>query len=485
MTSTFNLKNIAVTAFVSASLLLSVPAFAQDGSPDLTFGTSGYAITNVGGTGDMGHSVALQTDGKIILGGNTVVSSVQSFALVRYWPNGKVDSSFGVNGRAIAGFTGYSFAYLMGLKLQQDGKIVAVGNTGSNTFLLMRFTADGVVDSTFGTNGRVVTAFTGKTASGNALDIQANGYIVVAGNVGADIGVARYKTDGSFDSAFGTNGIKIINFDAAALETANAVLIQPNGQIVVGGATQTGAIGQFLLTRLNSNGGLNTGFGNGGKITLLPRQTYNTIYGLALQKDGKIVAVGLAKYFQSAFGIARFSKTGQPDSTFGTNGIVVHQFTTTNEEARAVAQQADGKLVIAGNINDAGALQAAMLRVKSNGVVDSTFDYDGEVRSGQNNGSFAYSILIQPDAKIVLGGYNYNAAVGNDFEVFRFNAPSVMPVRLTSFTATAVKNTTQLNWVTAQEVNSSHFDIERSASTNNFAAIGRVSSNGNTLQEQQ
>jgi len=163
----------------------------------------------------------------------------------------------------------------------------------------------------------------------------------------------------------------------------------------------------------------------------------------------------------------------------------VHQFTTTSEEARAVAQQADGKLVIAGNINDAGSLQAAMLRVKSNGVVDSTFDYDGEVRSGQNNGSFAYSILIQPDAKIVLGGYNYNAAVGNDFEVFRFNAPSVMPVRLTSFTATAVKNTTQLNWVTAQEINSSHFEIERSASSNNFAPIGRVNSTGNSTQQQQ
>lgn len=484
MTPTGNLKNTAIVCLVSAFLSLSFNAFSQDGTPDATFGTNGYAITNVSGTGDMGRSVLLLPDGKIILGGSAMAGAVQSFGLVRYWPSGTVDSTFGTNGRALAAFDGYSFAYLVSIKRQQDGKIVAAGNTNSNTFLLMRFTADGVVDSTFGANGRVVTTFTGKTASGNAMAIQADDKIVVAGNVGADIGVARYTANGALDATFGASGIRIVNFDAAALETANAVLVQPNGQILVGGATQTGPTGQFLLLRLTSTGNISTTFGNGGRITLMPRQTYNIIYGLTLQGDGKIVAVGLAKFTQSAFGIARFSKTGQPDSSFGTNGIVVHQFTTTNEEARDVAVQADGKLVVAGNINDLGSLQAAMVRLKSEGGVDSTFDYDGEVRSGQNNGSFAYSIAIQPDAKIVLGGYNYKAPTGNDFEVFRFNSPSVLPVTFTSFTATAVKNTTQLNWATAQEVNSSHFVIERSGGNYGFAAIGTVNSNGSSQAQQ-
>ncbi len=328
----------------------------------------------------------------------------------------------------------------------------------------------------------MVTSFGGQSASGNAMDIQTNGYIVVAGPVGCDIGVANYKTNGTLDSSFGTNGIKIIDFGAC--ESANSIVIQPGGKILIGGATQTGAIGQFLLVRCNSNGDVDASFGTGGKTTLLPRQTFNTIYSLALQDDGKILAAGLAKYFKEAFGVARFNSAGIPDSSFGTNGIVVHQFANTSEEARAVTLQRDGKIVVAGNINDAGNLQVAMLRLKPDGAVDSTFEYDGEVRTNRGTGTFAYSILIQSDDKILLGGYNYFAATGNDFAALRFNVPSILPVKLTYFTATAVKSAVALNWVTASELNSSYFGIERGGGLS-FAGIGRVNSKGSSSQLQQ
>lgn len=480
MFSTVNLKKLAILGLVIICICFSTPSFAQDGSPDNSFGTSGAVITNVAGTGDMAYSVAIQTDKKIVLGGFTTIASAQYFALTRYWPDGTVDSSFGINGRAIAGFDTLTFAYLTAIKLQQDGKIVAAGYAGNSNFALLRFNTDGTVDSTYGVNGRVVTNFAGQTVTGNALAIQPDGYIVVAGNVGCDIGLCRYKTDGTLDAAFGVNGIKLIDFGAC--EKANAVILLPGGKILVGGSTQTGAIGQFLLLRCKANGQIDASFGTGGKTTLLPRQTYNAIYSLALQANGKIVAAGLAKYFSSAYGVARFSSNGAPDSSFGTNGILVHQFTNTSEEARAVALQADGKILVAGNINDGGALQAAMVRLTSGGTVDSTFGIYGEVRTGLGNGTFGYSLVIQGDAKIVVGGYSYFAARGNDFSVLRYNAPSVLPIKLSSFTATAVKRVVALNWATASENNNSYFSIERSGNNSGFAYIGKVYSNGNSSQ---
>jgi len=477
-----SLKKPALTALIIFCIFLSVPALAQDGAPDLTFGTNGYAITNVTHNADEGSCVVLQTDGKIILGGVSTVNSTQPFALVRYWPNGKVDSSFGVNGRAVAGF-GATNSYLTTIKLQQDGKIVAAGHDDAGNFMLMRFKTNGIVDSAFGVNGRVVTNFTTSSVGTNAMDMQTNGYIVVAGTVGGDIGVARYKTDGSLDAGFGTAGIKII--DLGANETANAVIIQPGGKILIGGGSQTGAVIQLLLVRCNTNGDVDATFGTGGKTTLLPLPTYNLVNAFALQPDGKIVAAGRAQYFKSAFCVTRFSANGIPDSSFGINGIIVHQFANNGEEARAVALQVDGKIVAAGNVNDGGNLQLALLRLKTNGTVDSTFDYDGEVRTSQGSGTFAYSMVIQSDAKIVTGGYNYFAATGNDFAVYRFNAASALPIQLSSFTGAIVKNTVALNWTTASEINNSYFTIERSGGLANFTAIGNVNSRGNSNQLQQ
>lgn len=483
MPATINLKQIAAAALLVLCLSFSTKTFAQDGSPDPKFGKNGYAITSVGGVAANGYSVVQQTDGKLILGGVTTVNSSQSFALVRYWPNGKVDSSFGVNGRVIAGLDPATTISLTTVKLQQDGKIVAAGHTESNDFVLLRFKTDGSVDSTFGTNGRVHTVFGTSSLGSNAMDLQSNGYIVVAGTRGLDIAVVRYKTDGSLDETFGTAGIKII--DLGGGESANAVLVQPGGKILIGGGSQSGAVIQLLLLRCKSNGDLDSTFGTNGKTMLLPRQSYNPVYALALQPDGKIVAAGRAQYFQSAYCIVRFSADGVPDSSFGTNGIVVHQFANTGEEARAVVVQADGKIVAGGNVNDAGSLQIGLLRLKKDGSVDSTFEYDGEVRTSQDNGTFCYSMLIQPDNKIVTGGYDYSSTKGNRFAVLRFNVSNILPVSLNSFTATAVKNTTLLNWSTASEVNSSYFTIERSSGSSGYSAIGNVNSHGNSNQLQQ
>jgi uncharacterized delta-60 repeat protein len=488
MFSPINLKNMAALALVIACSYFSSPAFAQDGTLDNSFGINGKAITNISGTGDMGRSVALQTGGKIILGGTTTFNSRQYIALVRYLTNGTVDSSFGTNGRAVAGFDSIGLVNLSAIKVQQDDKIVATGySTGGHKFALIRFNANGTVDSAFGINGRVVHGINDGIAVCSALNIQSDGKILAAGYAGCDIAVCRYKTNGKLDSSFGLHGIKII--DAGGCDKANAIAIQTDKKIVIAGNTSEGALGHFLVVRININGKVDSTFGTNGKATTDIRQTYNEAFSCVIQADGKIVVGGLAKYFATAFGIARFNSNGIIDSAFGTFGKSELQFPGdkySNNYPYDVALQADGKIIFAGWINDRGTLEVAVARYKTNGILDSTFGINGTVTTGNGNGYFGYTVAIQNDAKILVGGYAYYASTGNDFAVTRYNITSVvLPVKLSSFTANAVKSTVELAWSTASEVNSSHFIIERGTVTNSFTAIGKVNSAGNSSRLQQ
>lgn len=480
MPSIVNLKLASLALAVLGCF--SSPLFAQDGIPDVSFGTGGMVVTAVNGTASMGTSLAIQADNKIILGGTATVSSNQYFGLVRYFANGNVDSSFGVNGRVVAGFNEPSLANLTAIKLQEDGKIVAVGNSGSVTFSIIRFNTDGTVDSTFGVNGRVVSNINGQPAYCNALAIQADGRIVVAGSVGNDIGLCRYKTDGTFDSTFGNNGIKII--DAGGSDKAYAVVIRPDNKIVVGGSIGMGAVTSFLIIRCKANGNIDAGFGTGGQTSTLVRQTYNVISSCTLQPDGKIVAGGIAKYFNSAYSLVRYNANGKVDSSFGVNGISIAEF-SGDHNPKAIALQADGKIVQAGWINDGGTLEIAMVRYTTNGSIDSSFGINGKVITNNANGIFGNALAIQSDNKILVGGYTYIAASGNYFSVNRYNITSVLPVKLFSFTAAPAKSTVLLNWVTTSEQGSSYFNIERSGDSRDFASIGRVESKGNSSQLQQ
>jgi uncharacterized delta-60 repeat protein len=484
MLITPNLTRQPLALLAIALCFFTAPALAQDGQLDASFGTNGTAVTNVAGVGDVGVATALQADHKIIIGGYTTIASTQYFALVRHLPNGIVDSSFGTNGRAIAGFSNNTLLSLTALAVQPDGKIIAAGYIVNSLFALVRFNTNGTIDSSFGTDGRVLTAFAGQHyIFCNAMALQSDGYIVTAGNVGCDIGICRYKPNGVPDSTFGTNGQQVI--DAGGCDKANAIAIQPDKKIIIAGGSTTGITGVFLLLRITATGVVDSSFGTNGKTLATPRATYNEISSCALQADGKIVAGGTAKYFSTAFALGRYTADGLPDSTFGTNGLTQLQFAGDNYP-RSLALQANQKIVFGGWVNDGGTLEIALARFNTNGLLDSTFGYKGQVLTQNNNGNFGYSLVIQPDAKIVVGGYTYNASTGNDFAVTRYNASNgVLTAALVTFTGKMVKPGVVLNWTTANEVNSSHFLIERSFALQNFVPIGKVASAGNSIRQQQ
>lgn len=209
----------------------------SNGTPDTTFGGDGTVTANPAGPvvqeGGDGRALALQPDGKIVVGGQ-VGSTRFDFALMRFNADGSVDSSFDGDGIVRTDFGDYEA--VEGLALQPDGKIVAVGASGAR-FALARYFPNGGLDTSFDGNGRVITP------GGGAADVRlqpGDGRIVVAGSngPGGDVAVLRYNPDGSLDTGFGTGGLAIADFGGT--DAARGVALQTDGKIVAaGGAGRT------------------------------------------------------------------------------------------------------------------------------------------------------------------------------------------------------------------------------------------------------
>jgi uncharacterized delta-60 repeat protein len=333
-----------------------VGRYNPNGTLDTSFGTGGRVITVVNGFDDEIHAVAIQPDGKIVVAGSTTLQSgANHFALARYTSNGALDVGFGAGGIVDTGFSGQDFA--SGIAIQHDGKIVAAGtadsgNGGTSTFALARYNSNGTLDLGFGSGGKATPkAPIGDSAGAAAVAIQSDGKIVAAGNLvdaqgGSAFEVARFNTDGSLDQGFGQVATSFNGHDFG-----NTVAIQADGKIVAAGTTQPQNTQRFALARYNTNGTLDSGFGSGGKVTTVfdGGAVGNAI---AIQADGKLVVAGTEEVPNSQnllFALARYNTNGTLDARFGPSGGGQLTTSFTNVDgAQAVAIQADGKIVAAG-----------------------------------------------------------------------------------------------------------------------------------------
>jgi uncharacterized delta-60 repeat protein len=285
----------------------------RPGDLDPTFGSGGKVTTDFAGGSDVAIGVALQPDGKIVAAGSATPKATifSDFALARYNPDGSLDATFGSGGKVTTEFTGGSDR-ASAVALQPDGKIVAAGTAFTGTsynVALARYNPDGSLDATFGSGGKVTTEFTGNFDQANAVALQPNGKIVAAGNTGAgtshDFALARYNPDGSLDATFGSGGKVTTDFTGGS-DQATALSLQPNGKIVAAGTASTGTILEFALVRYKKHGGLDPSFGSGGKVTTDFTGSNDVAWGVALQPDRKIVAVGGAGTVNSDFALARY-----------------------------------------------------------------------------------------------------------------------------------------------------------------------------------
>ncbi len=326
--------------------------YNADGTLDNSFGNGGIVVTYFGDTVSFGYAVAIQTDGKIVVAGTSYdgLQQLDDFALARYDTDGSVDNTFGTGGIVTTDF-GNSDDYGESVAIQSDGKIIVAGtsdiyNVPDNVqaFALARYNTNGTLDGSFGVEGVVATNFYNSDNYGHSVVIQPDGKILVAGsssNIDSIISIAlmRYETNGTPDSSFGVNGIDTTIIGSNS--SGNSVVLQPDGKIVVAGY----AGDNFAVVRYTISGTLDTTFGTGGKDTTGFGTSVAVGNSVVIQADSEIVAGGSTG---SAFALARYKVNGIPDSTFGTNGKITTTFTGVDDEAYSLALQPDGKIVAAG-----------------------------------------------------------------------------------------------------------------------------------------
>ena len=299
--------------------------YNPNGSLDTTFGSGGIVTTSFPGQGSYAFSLVLQADGKIIAAGTDFVnfssedSSNTDFGLERYNPDGSPDTTFGVGGQVTTDFDGFNDD-VFSVLIQADGKIVAVGSAKNPTnfydFAAARYLANGTIDTTFGSAGKVRTDFGDHNFDqARSAVLQPDGKIVAAGfaisqnGITQNFALARYGSNGVLDTTFNSDGITQIDFGSCC-QSAYSVLLQGDGKIVTVGYPNTeSSDSDFLLARLNTNGVLDTTFGIGGKVRASFGDLNDGANGALLQPDGKIVAVGFhptpTNRF-SEFEVARF-----------------------------------------------------------------------------------------------------------------------------------------------------------------------------------
>ncbi len=413
------------------------------GDLDNTFDADGRVITDLGG-GEQANAVAQQPDGKIVVAG----TSDDDFALVRYETDGSLDTSFSDDGQVITDLGGSEWGNAVAI--QPDGKIVVAG-ASNQSFALARYNPDGSLDTSFAGDG-LLTLNTDSlggnfgAATGNAVAIQADGKILVAGSIKQGepkkFGLARVLGDGTLDLSFDSDGFATAAFAPGGLsnEEIKAIAVRVDGEIAAVGEYKSG---QFALARYNPDGSLDTSFGNAGRVTVGSK--VSTGYGVGWQADGSIVAAGSkavidqnsANCIDSSgkkceyddFWLARFTGSGALDRNFGTGGEITAAVNNrgNDDNGRGLLVQADDKIIVFGfsdmavhTFSNGGSQQNvpvandfSLARFTGSGSLDASFGVSGTVTTpffktcGINqcdSGDEAHAGLIQADGKIVLVG---------------------------------------------------------------------------------
>jgi uncharacterized delta-60 repeat protein len=325
----------------------AVARHETDGGLDATFGGDGIVTTPIaGGEGDEARSVAIQPNGKIVVGGT---DSYERVALARYRANGVLDDSFGGDGIERTDLSAGEDV-VHDVALQANGRIVAVGYGGREPrFTVLRYRSDGRLDRSFGDRGMVQIARRWGVA--RAVALQPDGRIVVAGYDGYGLLVARYLADGTPDATFDGDGlVRRVVSQIFPL----AVAVQGNGRIVVGGDYDIFARG---LARFTADGRLDETFGGDGIVRARVGSGEQAVAGLAIQPDGRIVAAGYYGPHEGGTGevfhiaVTRHLRTGKLDDSWSGNGKVTTDL-PGGAFARGVALQTDGKVVVAGGGGD-------------------------------------------------------------------------------------------------------------------------------------
>jgi uncharacterized delta-60 repeat protein len=372
------------------------------GRLDTGFGNGGVFLINPG-TEIVVGSVALQSTGKIIVGGSANARG----ALVRVNTNGTLDTTFGSGGVVTNNFGIVTSVTVLGLAVQPDDKILAVATGLPQGLVIGRFNSNGSVDTSFGNQGFTTNISNCQPGFAASVALQPDGQVLES----CALLLARVTTTGQFDTTFGNAGVTSLKGTSF---NVNAIAVQTDGRILI---ASTGIGGQGIVSRYNSNGTVDASYGILGQAGSIAGTS-----GLALQGDGRVAVAGdlitTVSPVANGFGVIRFNPDGSVDTNFGSHGGVATGFPgLTNAPAAAILQQSNGNLVVAGSaFNQLSSSEFALARYTSSGALDLGFGTGGRVLTsfGSNAGSIT-AMTLQSDGKIVVVG-----TVGSNFAVARY-----------------------------------------------------------------
>ncbi|MEZ4752460.1 MAG: hypothetical protein R3B54_18065 [Bdellovibrionota bacterium] len=447
----------------------AVARYTNAGALIATFGTGGTITHSIGSGEDLARGLAYQ-NGKMILVGRSNNGTDLDFAVARLNSTGVLaaagdgDQHFNVNGIHTVDFNSDT-DMAFGLARQTDGKYVLAGfrengNTASRNFAVVRFNSNGSLDTGFGTGGLQNTDFNGDDDEAQGVAIDSAGRSVVVGfrengtKTTRNFAIARYRTNGTLDTTFGTGGLVNVDFNGD-LDQAYGVAHDFNQRIVVAGFRENGGTNSrdAAIIRLNTNGTLDTSFGTGGRVTLDVSGDDDEWFAVAIDTSNKVLVAGftengntasrdwiLARYFTNGvfegsvtldltggqdearavrvdtfgrivvagraandMGVARYIPTGALDTAFATIGYTTVN-TGSTEAAYALALQPNGKIILAGEANN----NVLVARLLENGALDTTWAGDGTLTSNPGATDEMWGALVDPDGRIVIGGHSSN-----------------------------------------------------------------------------
>ena len=379
---------------------------AVPGDLDPSFSTDGRTRFGFGGGSGATRDVVVDTSGRTLVTGRVASGDDVAFALVRYLPDGSLDSSFGDSGAVVTNvgirspndaFSGLEEAEA--IAIQPDGKIVVVGyvqGTTNGDFAVVRYNPDGSLDPSFGVGG-MTTLDSGAGDFAADVAIQSDSKIVVAGISNGNFAVARFNTDGSRDSSFGSNGVAVLSGIIGAPVETTALTLQADGKILVAGSPGAGSALAFYIVRLTQTGAYDTTFGSGGLVargSAAGGGGHCTSIAIqpgteSVSNPDRIVAAGYTyNGSREIFVVMRFNLNGSPDTSFDGDGEVDSDLAgVPNGQARAAAVAVEigalntRKIVVAGMLSRPSGgstiTESVVVRYNSNGSLDTSFDGDG------------------------------------------------------------------------------------------------------------
>lgn len=326
----------------------------ENGTIDTSFGpngivTYGNIVPFVNG-GYYTFKMAVQSDDKIIIMGLQQNNTFNNgYWVARLLPDGALDTTF--NG---TGYKDVTFGSIQDratcVALQADGKILLGGTSGNTAqfFSVARLNSDGSYDTSFDGDGKVQIPFSGSESFVESMAVQDDGKIILGGyTVGGakDFALARINSNGSLDTTFGVNGKVVTDLLVSYSTIIRDILIEPNGKIIVAGIYSFEFDGRFCMVRYNANGSIDTSFGSNG-LTVDTNYYASYYFNIARQIDGKIITAG--NVFYPSFIISRYNTNGTIDTSFGLDGYV-NAIPDIGAGASNILIQPDNKIVAVGD----------------------------------------------------------------------------------------------------------------------------------------